>query len=222
MPEESLAQVDTVQSQEAPAAVSDPLKNPSLLSTKVETETQDPNKDLKSEDQSKSEEGEKPPEDKAKDTVPDKYEFKFEGMEIDQEVADKFTPLAKELGLSQEKAQQIAGLGESLVKKTIERVTQQNAKAWQEERDNWVKTAKSDPEIGGAKFNETLERSHQVIRKYSDKQGGFQKLMDMGFGDNPELIRMLAKIGKDLGEDQLVEGKSTNQEPIQNRLYKKQ
>lgn len=138
------------------------------------------------------------------DTAPEKYEaFKLpEGMAVKPEMLDKFHALAKGYNLSQEKAQDLVALGADLVKQ----VEDDNAKKWTEIRDGWVKEIKSDQEFGGQKLQETVTRAQRTLKKYGG-ENMIQFLEKTGYGDNPDLIRMLAKIDRDMGEDRIIDGK---------------
>jgi hypothetical protein len=128
-----------------------------------------------------------------------------EGAALNETVLGDFKETAKDLGLSQEGAQKLVDLGMKL--------TEQNAAAqqesWDKTRDGWVEQIKSDTEYGGDKFDATLERANRALRQYGS-EGLIQFLGDTGYGDNPELIKMFAKIDTATGEDKSIDGSPAN------------
>ena len=135
--------------------------------------------------------------------APGAYEgFKLpEGTEVNEELMGEFTTLAKEMNLPQESAQKLI----DLLPKQFEAFAAKQAESWKDTREGWVKDIKEDKELGGEKFDETLERANRVLRNFgSDGLKTF--LADSGFGDSADLIRMLSKLDKALGEDYVVNG----------------
>lgn len=139
---------------------------------------------------------------KAKEGAPEAYEFKVpEGMTLDQKVVEEFTPLAKELGLSQENAQKMVDLYASQVQK----FHQAQLDNWRNTLDEWASSVKADKEIGGENYDTSVRHARAAIQKF-----GGQELRDVlnasGMGANPELVRVFARIGKAMAEDQIVLG----------------
>jgi len=130
----------------------------------------------------------KAPEEYADFTVP-------EGQEINTDLTGKFKTLAKDLNLTQEQAQTMFSLGTEMRNADVEAQTV----AWQEQRAEWVKTAKIDPEIGGAVFDANVNASKQVLADYGN-EGLVNLLNESGYGDHPEVLRFLTKLSKVTGE----------------------
>lgn len=155
-------------------------------------------------EETKAPEGEAtPPKETPVETAPESYEaFKMpEGAKLAEDDLKTFSSLAKESGLSQEKAQKVLDLGTKALAKQQEAIVTQ----WKEVRAKWVQNLKADKEYGGPQFPETIERAQQLLNKYGSDE--FKRYLDeSGYGDNPELIKMLAKISKALGEDVSVDG----------------
>lgn len=137
-----------------------------------------------------------------KEGAPESYESFVlpEGISIDEGILGKFDIVAKDLNLSQEQAQKVIDLAND----HAENMSVKTQEAWTKVRDGWVSDLKTDKEFGGAKYNETCDRARRVIRNYADE--GFLSDLRQGFGDNPGLARMLAKIDRAMGEDKVVEG----------------
>ena len=125
--------------------------------------------------------------------APEKYEDLAmpEGMEVDKAALEKFTPVARELNLSQKGLQKLADFHAQGVKATQEA----NAKAWADTVAGWRKEAQDDSEIGGKEYN-----AHVADAKTALDKLGTQKLREYldtyQAGSHPEVIRFMAKVGK--------------------------
>lgn len=119
-----------------------------------------------------------------------------EGIELDTSLLDGISPTLKELNLSHGNAQ-------ALVDKFIE--TQKSkaeaqTKAWGETVAGWQETAKKDPEIGGAKWDDTVRASTSAVRRFGTP-ALTEYLEASGAGNHPEIIRLMAKVGSMIAED---------------------
>jgi hypothetical protein len=135
--------------------------------------------------------------------APEKYvDFKMpEGFQMEAEILEKFMPIAKELNLTQDAAQKVIDLATEHVKI----LESKQVDSFMKVREGWVESIKSDKDFGGAKFGETIERAKRALTKFGSRE--FATLLDdSGYGDNPELIRFLAKVDKAIGEDKTVDG----------------
>lgn len=134
-------------------------------------------------------------EDDPADKVPEdgKYDLKMpEGMEVDQELLEQFSPEFKELGLTNKQAQQLAD-------KFIAR-EQAKAANWAKEVSGWADKAMADAEIGGAKWDDTVKTASGVVNRFGTPELK-QYLNSSGGGNHPEMIRFMAKVGAVIGED---------------------
>lgn len=69
----------------------------------------------------------------------------------------------------------------------------------------WMKETRNHKDLGGAKFMETAALSSRVIAKFGGEK--MQAILDeSGFGNHPEVLGMLVKIGRAIGDDKLVLG----------------
>jgi hypothetical protein len=120
-----------------------------------------------------------------------------EGISLDKAALEGFTPLAKELGLSQENAQKVVDL---YATKLLPQIQQAFAEQQTQKVEGWLQDSMKDPEIGGARFDETVS----IAKKALDAFGSpalKAALDDSGLGNHPEVIRLLANIGKRVSED---------------------
>lgn len=141
----------------------------------------------------------KPAEKDPGDAVPDdgKYALTMpEGVEVDQELLDELGPEFKELGLTTKQAQKLA---DKFIAKQQARAKSQGEN-WAETVSGWVDTAKSDPEIGGAKWDGTVKVASGVVNRFGTPELK-EYLNASGGGNHPEMIRFMAKVGALIGED---------------------
>lgn len=142
--------------------------------------------------------------------APEKYEdFKLpEGFEKDPEVMDEFSTLAKELNITQEKAQTLVDLQTKLAKKQADVA----AKKWSDIQDGWRKSAREDAEYGGKNFDASIGIAVNALNTF-----GNDKLKEVieqtGMGNNPEFIRFMFKVGKAISEDKVMAGQHGNDGP---------
>lgn len=135
----------------------------------------------------------------AKDAVPEKYDIKApEGLALDEALLGEFTPLAKELGLSNEKAQKLA----DFYGKTAQANAQRQVEAWNQTINGWLTEAKADKEIGGANFDASVADAKSFINAFGD--ASLKQALDLtGVGNHPAFIKAFAKAGKAVREANL-------------------
>jgi len=144
---------------------------------------------------------EKTPEAKAEEKAqPEKFELKLpEDSVLDETHVLAVTSLAQEKGLTQDQAQEMLNRDSTLLKGFKEG----QQKLFAEQVKVWAEQVQSDSEIGGASYKDNVHLASQVVTKYGSEQ--FKKDLDAtGFGNHPELMRFLTRIGKAIGNDSLV------------------
>ena len=157
--------------------------------------------------------GEKPKEDEGKapkEGAPESYaDFTLpEKTPVTKEQVESLKAVAKELNLTQEQAQSLV---DAQVKNAQEYVDAQNS-ALSQLRKDWVEGVKSDSEIGGAKYQENVAVAVKALNRFGTD--GLRELLNLsGFGDHPEMIRLLYKVGKAISEDTLIEGDGKSKQP---------
>lgn len=152
-------------------------------------------------------EGEEPTEEPAK---PDETAFNVtapEGFEkLDAEALAASTPLLRELGVTDDaKAQEVinkfAPVVQSMVERAVTGYGEQIAADIAATRAQWAKDAANDPEIGGTpeKFAATQADVARARDVFATPE--LIKVWDeTGIGNHPEFLRMLAKVGRSVGE----------------------
>ena len=133
------------------------------------------------------------------DKVPDdgKYALTMpEGVEVDAELLAAVSPRFKELGLTRSQAQ---ALTDDFIKVQKERGEGQ-VKAWGERVQKWADDAKADKDIGGDKWDTSVNDAKRAITKLGTPELKAY-LEASGGGNHPEVIRILAKAGAMIKED---------------------
>lgn len=73
----------------------------------------------------------------------------------------------------------------------------------------WEKDAKSDPVIGGPKYDENVATALKGVAAVADPE--FRALMDQtGLGNHPAVIRAFLKVGQQIADTPVVKGTPTN------------
>ena len=143
-------------------------------------------------------EGDKP----AAPVVPEKYEFKApEGTALDPAAVEAFTPIAKELGLTNDQAQKLVDL--QLAQST--QAQQAYTAGIKAMLDGWTEQSRTDKEFGGAKFQENVGVASAALDKFGTN--ALRKALDdSGMGNHPEVVRFLWKVGQTMKEDGMASG----------------
>ena len=130
--------------------------------------------------------------------APDTYaEFKMlDGITVDSELLDTFTPLFKSKGMTQEEAQEQI----NLYSKVIKEREQSAQKTYEDGVAKWEADTKADKTLGGDNFNETKRLSSLAVQKLGTPELS-TFLMKYGIGNQPELVRLLVQAGKLVDED---------------------
>ncbi len=142
-----------------------------------------------------------------------------EGVEVDDEVLGEFHTLAKEFNLSQERAQKLIDLQAKFIGKTVESIQEQNLKVWAKMREDWLTDSKKDKGIGGQEFTASVDLAKRALSKF-----GTPELVELfetyGFGNHPEIIRVMSRVGAELGEDTITSGGGSDAaKSLADRIY---
>lgn len=180
-------------------AVTDAAKDKSATADAKDGKTTD----AKTADADKAKDGEKKDGKDAKSVVPEKYEdFKLpEGVSIDKEKHEGFKALAKDLGLTQEGAQKLVDQHLNALKEAIDGP----GKRWAELQTDWQKQVKDDSEIGGANFAGMKASVARAIDKFGTP--GLRDALNLtGAGNNPDIVKFIARLSKASAEGTPVTG----------------
>ena len=144
--------------------------------------------------------------------VPEKYEFKVpEGMQIDAKALEAVTPVLKELGLSQGKAQKLADVYAAIQKEQVI----QSEMALLIQRKAWREDIKKDP-----KWEENTSLAKKAIKQFGDETFG-KMIENSWMGDHPSVIKFLSNVARLAGDDRFVEGSrpGSGKKTLEQRLY---
>lgn len=142
---------------------------------------------------------------KPEEIKPVVYELKLsEGSRLSQEHVAEIETLAKSKGLTNEQAQEMLAREDSLVKSHHDRQLAEHEATV----ESWREAAAKDKEIGGANLTQNAEFARRALGGF-DTSGELGKLLEVsGFGNHPEVIRVLSKVGRQMQADPLVKGQT--------------
>ena len=138
--------------------------------------------------------------------APEKYDFTMpEGVPFDTEAFAEFEPALRELDLNQDTAAKlVSAYAEKVMPVLQARAEKQGEEAGAQIRADWAREAQADKEIGGTKFEESKALAAKAMAKFMPTGEDGQKfrtfLNESGLGNHPEMIRMLSRAGRALGE----------------------
>lgn len=135
-----------------------------------------------------------------------------EGITLDTERVSEFTKILSKLeldgkldhALAQKSGQELVDFHIQEVKKATEDLTKMYQTAWDRQKIEWKDTFLKDPEIGGNRFQTTVDSALNFIRTHGgtpEQQTEFKNLMETsGLGNHPAVIRLLANAGSAMAE----------------------
>lgn len=126
-----------------------------------------------------------------------------EGKELNAEMVTNFTPLAKELNLTQDQAQKLVDFQMANTAKEQELQTE----TWNTTLEGWLKTSHDDAEIGGQEFDAKVATAKKALEKFGTPE--LLEAFDVtGVGNHPEFLRIFYRIGRHVEEDSFRFGKA--------------
>lgn len=140
----------------------------------------------------------------AKPAVPEAYAFPNlpDGYSISDEQLAAFSPVLKELGLSQEQADKLVAFDAQRSLAANEASQQQAVDFRNKQVGEWETALRNDATFGGANFDANVAVAQQFLTDFgSPELSAF--LAESGLGSHPEVVRMFHKAGKELGEGKL-------------------
>lgn len=150
-------------------------------------------------------EGDAPP---AEPVAPAPYEGLIapEGTILDPATMELATPLMREFGVPDDKAQAflngaapiLAKVGEAAIAGFTQQLADNRATMTAE----WAGQLRTDPEIGGAAYDQNMT----IAAKGRDMlfgAAGKALLEETGFGNNPEVVRACLRAGRELSDDMI-------------------
>ncbi|GLO24245.1 hypothetical protein [Pseudomonas putida] len=136
--------------------------------------------------------------------VPEAYAFANlpEGYSISEEQLAAFSPVLKELGLTQEQADKLVAFDAQRTLQAQEASQQQAVEFRNQQVGEWETALRSDAAFGGANFDANVAVAKQFLTDFGTPElSAF--LAESGLGSHPEVVRLFHKAGKELGEGSL-------------------
>ena len=135
-----------------------------------------------------------------------------EGYPISAQELESFTKHCNELGITKEQAEKTLTM--------FHRRFQDAQDQFISQRKAWISEIQADKDFGGDNFKSTVADAKRALSKY-DEDGTIRKMLDeTGYGDNPAVIKIFAKVGRELGEDKIIgKGGAGGKKPLAERLY---
>ena len=122
-----------------------------------------------------------------------------EGTTLDQAAIDAFSPVARDLNLTQEQAQKLVDLHAEQAQGWLQGLYDAHAK----QRADWVAAAKADGEIGGADHADKVAVAKDALKRFGTPELN-KALEDSGLGSHPEVVRFFHRVGKAIADDAVV------------------
>ena len=158
-----------------------------------------------------SQKNEKPEEEQ----VPESYDYSKvqlpQGMELDKELSDEFSNIAKEVGLSQSKADKFMNLGVKLSDKIQTTFTEQIKQLQADRIKSFETMLNTDPEIGGANLKQTLIDANEAYDAFVSKEAA-DLLAEAGLNKHPAIVKVFRDIGKQIKSDSIYNGNNAKHE----------
>lgn len=148
-------------------------------------------------------------------TDPEQFELKI--PEQYGEARGVFVEMAKDMDLSQEQTQKmIDRYGAELGRQEQMRLEARNAQVLK-----WHAELKNDPEFGGQNFGANVEYYRRGVR-HIDPKGELTAILEQsGYGSHPVVVKAIAQIGREVGEDRIIgRGVTSDDRSLADRYYK--
>lgn len=131
---------------------------------------------------------------------------------VSEEDLKAYEAHCRSIGMTQEQAQK------SLEYAAANLERQQTA--FLNQRKEWVSEIRADREFGGGRYAQSVVEARRALATF-DPDGTVRAMLEeTGYGDNPAIIRICARIGRAMAEDTFSLGKvGTTKKPLEERMY---
>jgi len=139
-----------------------------------------------------------------------------EGMSVDPALSKSFSDIINSSGVPRDVAQKLV----DLQVQSMKAISEEGTRAWTETQENWRKEITADPMFAG----ENLTKHTTAISRLLDTHGSpeVRQAFDItGAGNNPAIVKFLAKVASTFTEGTLVQSNTPTGQatPLENRLY---
>ncbi len=149
------------------------------------------------------------------DFAPEQYDFKSlelpDGIQLDAELTDEFSKAAKEMNLSQAKADKFMSMGIKLSQKIQNTFQSAIKEAQKQQIDTYSTMLNTDPEIGGSKLKQSLADANVAYEKFVSPEA-MKLLSDSGLNKHPAIVKIFMNIGKQIKDDSVTLGGENKKE----------
>lgn len=168
-----------------------------------EKESEDPSPEEKKED--KSDDDSEKQDDDSDEDEPEDYELsKPDETLLSDADMERIAKFSKEQGLSKDVAEKLV----QEKSQTLQNFHEANLEKHKSLVDDWAAECKSDSEIGGENYEESIHLAKLAVKRFGSAKFG-EQLTSTGFGNNPEVVRAFARIGRAMESDSYTNGKSS-------------
>lgn len=171
-----------------------------------------PVQSLISESQEKAPEPEKPQAPEAIETAPAEAppavtfsDFTLpEGVTLDSAALDQFKAVLGENLPHQDRGQRLIDMHIAEIQRRDQMLAEHQVNVWNTTQAEWQAEVKSDPEIGGNRFNTTMQTCISAVNRFGgtpeQRNALLQALDYTGAGNNPHIIRLINNMATALKE----------------------
>lgn len=141
-----------------------------------------------------------------------KYDLKLdEASVLDKSEVGEIEAYAKANKLNNEQAQHLLNMKHEAVSK----FQQKQLEEFNVAKERWRQEVVEDKEIGGDKFNKSVELAHRALERFGSTTLK-EQLEATGLGNHPELVRFFAKVGHSMAEGEIIKANAT---PVAQKSY---
>jgi hypothetical protein len=131
-----------------------------------------------------------------------------QGVEIDTAALEEAQSLFAEARLSQPQAQKLVDLYAGKMNELVQR----QISAAESRQKAWVAEVKSDPELGGRRFEQARAAAQKALSRFGTPQ--LRRTLDeLGVSNSPQLFRFFVRVGQAVSEDSWVGARSSAGRP---------
>ena len=141
----------------------------------------------------------------AEEQAPVAYEpFELpQGVEVDTAALEEAQSLFAEARLSQPQAQKLVDLYAGKMNELVQRQIQTQISAAQDRQKAWVAEVRSDPELGGSRFEQARAAAQKALNRFGTPE--LRRTLDeLWVGNNPQLFRFFVRVGQAVSEESWV------------------
>lgn len=139
-----------------------------------------------------------------------------EGYPISEGALKGLNEVCKNANLNEEQANAVM----AYMKGNYTSAMASQQEAMQAQAKTWIGEFQADKEFGGDNLDASVADAQRALATF-DQSGTVSKMLaETGYGNNPEVLRIFARVGRALGEDKLIgNGGGAEQKPLEDRMY---